>query len=133
MLNYAQCSDQRRRSSRLIGIMFGSALLAASGPAYGGAPTVQIQSAVEKVLVVLRDGELQPEAKRKELREAIYPKFDFAEMARRSLGNHWPRRNAQEQQEFVKVFSELVENSYMTSIESYSASMLPDQARTVRA
>jgi phospholipid transport system substrate-binding protein len=41
-------------------------------------------------------------------------------MARRSWGNHWPRRNAQEQQEFVKVFTELVENSYMTSIESYS-------------
>ena len=97
MVKYARRSDRTRPSSRLIGIFFGAALLMASVPAYGGAPTAQIQSAVEKVLVVLKDGKLQPEAKRKELREAIYPKFDFAEMARRSLGNHWSRRNAQEQ------------------------------------
>jgi phospholipid transport system substrate-binding protein len=119
MLDDARCPDQRRRSS-LLGIFVGLTLALASVPAFGGAPTAQIQSAVEKALAILRDGKLQTDAKRKELREAIYPKFDFAEMARRSLGNHWPRRNAQEQEEFVKLFTELVENSYMNSIESYS-------------
>jgi phospholipid transport system substrate-binding protein len=120
MLIYARSTYRRRRTARLMGSIFGLVLMAASGPAYAGAPTAQIQSAVEKALAILRDGKLPPDTKRKELREAIYPKFDFAEMARRSLGNHWQRRNPQEQQEFVNVFTELVENSYMTSIESYS-------------
>lgn len=89
-------------------------------PVYAGAPTAEIQSAVEKALAILRDPKLQSEAKRKALREALYPKFDFAEMARRSLGSHWQRRSAEERSEFVKVFTELVESSYMSSIESYS-------------
>ena len=58
--------------------------------------------------------------KKKELRDAIYPKFDFPEMARRSLGSHWQKRSPQEQQEFVRVFTELIESSYMSNIEAYN-------------
>ncbi len=89
------------------------------GPAHAGAPTEQIQSAVEKATSILKDPKLQSEAKRKQLREAVYPKFDFAEMARRSLGSHWQRRSPEEQRDFVKVFTELIENSYMSTLESY--------------
>jgi len=49
----------------------------------------------------------------------VYPKFDFAEMARRSLGTHWQRRSPEEQREFVRLFTELMENAYMTSLEGY--------------
>src|SRR5690606_35135812 len=62
---------------------------------------------------------LKPEAKRNELRQALYPKFDFTEMARRSLGPHWQRRSAQEQREFVKLFTEMIENAYMSNLEAY--------------
>ena len=96
------------------------ALLTTSAPAHAGAPTEQIQGAIEKALAILKDPKLQSEAKRKELKEAVYPKFDFAEMARRSLGSHWQRRSADEQREFVKVFTELIENAYMSNIEGYN-------------
>jgi phospholipid transport system substrate-binding protein len=87
--------------------------------ARAGAPTEQIQSGVEKVIAILKDPKLQAEAKRKQLREVIYPKFDFTEMARRSLGSHWQRRSPQEQQEFVRLFTDLMENSYMSNLEGY--------------
>jgi len=87
--------------------------------AAAGTPTEQIQSAVEKVTTILRDPKIQTEAKRKELRQAIYPKFDFAEMAKRSLGSHWQRRSREEQQEFVKLFTDLMESAYMSTLESY--------------
>ncbi len=77
-----------------------AAFLAQSGSASAGAPSEQIQSAVEKVTTILKDPKLQTEAKRKQLREAVYPKFDFTEMARRSLGSHWQRRSPDEQREF---------------------------------
>ena len=108
-----------------VGALFGAvllallALLASHAPVHAGAPTDQIQSAVEKATSILKDPKLQAEARRKALREAVYPKFDFAEMARRSLGSHWQRRSADEQREFVKVFTELIENSYMSTLESY--------------
>lgn len=89
------------------------------GSASAGAPTEQIQSAVERVTAILKDPKLQAEAKRKELKNAVYPKFDFTEMARRSLGSHWQRRSPEEQREFVKLFTELVESAYMTNLDEY--------------
>ena len=107
------------RASLVVAVVAIFALSTTIRPAHAGAPTEQIQSAVEKATTILKDPKLQPEAKRKELREAVYPKFDFAEMARRSLGSHWQRRSPEEQRDFVKVFTELIENSYMSTLESY--------------
>jgi phospholipid transport system substrate-binding protein len=95
------------------------AFLAQPGSVSAGAPTEQIQSAVERVMTILKDPKLQAEAKRKELKDAVYPKFDFTEMARRSLGSHWQRRSPEEQREFVRLFTELVENAYMTNLDGY--------------
>jgi len=88
-------------------------------PADAGAPTEQIQTAIEKVMTILKDPKLQAESKKKELREVIYPKFDFTEMAKRSLGSHWQRRTAEEQKEFVRLFTDLIEGAYMTNLEGY--------------
>ena len=40
-------------------------------------------------------------------------------MAQRSLGAHWQRRTPEEQTEFIKVFSDLLEQTYVDRIESY--------------
>ena len=101
-----------------LGILFIDGLANVSF-ANAGSPTEQIQGAVEKATTILRDPKLPAETKRKELREAVYPKFDFTEMAKRSLGSHWQRRTTEEQQEFVKLFTDLMENTYLSSLESY--------------
>jgi phospholipid transport system substrate-binding protein len=95
------------------------AFLLAPGRAAAGAPTEQIQSAIEKATAILKNPKLQPEAKRSELRAALYPHFDFSEMARRSLGSHWQRRSADEQRQFVKLFTEMVEAAYMNNLDGY--------------
>jgi phospholipid transport system substrate-binding protein len=83
----------------------------------------QIQATVEKILAVVQNPDLKPEAKkeqrRAQMRRIIYPKFDFEEMAKRSLGSEWQRRSREEQQEFTKVFTELLEDRYLDQIESY--------------
>lgn len=92
-------------------------------PARAGEPAEELRAAVERVQRILNDPQLKAEEKKKErldqLRQVIYPKFDFAEMAKRSLGSHWRDRSAEEQKEFVKVFTELLENSYVGTIDSY--------------
>ncbi|MBI4522728.1 MAG: ABC transporter substrate-binding protein [Deltaproteobacteria bacterium] len=90
-----------------------------------GVPTEQVRTTVDKVVAILQNPELKSESKREErrnqLRQAIYPRFDFTEMAKRALGSHWGRRTTEEQREFVKHFSELLEKSYVDQIDSYNS------------
>jgi phospholipid transport system substrate-binding protein len=90
---------------------------------YGGAPTDQVRSTIDQVLEILNNPKLSTQAAKEErrsrLREVIYPRFDFAEMARRSLGPTWRRISPAEQQEFVRLFTELLAESYVNNIDSY--------------
>jgi len=89
-----------------------------------GAPTDQIRQTVDRLLAILNDPQLKGEQKKNErrqkLKEVLYQRFDFTEMARRSLGSEWRRRTPEEQKEFVKLFTELLERAYLDKIESYS-------------
>src|SRR5262249_27924548 len=42
-------------------------------------------------------------------------------MAQRSLGSEWRRRTQAEQQEFVVIFTDLLQDNYIGTIESYNA------------
>ena len=52
--------------------------------------------------------------------EVIYPRFDFTEMAKRSLGDHWAGRRPEEQREFVTIFAAMMGSAFADNIESYS-------------
>ncbi len=87
-------------------------------------PTTQVKATVDRVLAILGDPALKDpakqEAQRKRLREAIYPRFDFAEMAKRSLGPHWRDRTPQEREEFERLFADLLERSYYEKLHAYT-------------
>ena len=53
------------------------------------------------------------------MRQATYSRFDFADMVRRSLGPTWRRITSAEQQEFVRLFTQFLEESYFNNIEGY--------------
>ena len=103
-------------------LVLSTLLLTAS--AHAGLATEQIKATVDKALVVLRDPRFKPADKVKERREQLknilFARFDFTEMAKRSLGAAWRRRTPQEQAEFVRLFTEVLEKSYAGIIESYS-------------
>jgi phospholipid transport system substrate-binding protein len=90
---------------------------------HAGVPTDQVRSTIDEVLKILNNPNLATQAAKEErrsrLRQVIYPRFDFAEMARRSLGPTWRRISPVEQQEFVRLFTELLAESYVNNIESY--------------
>jgi phospholipid transport system substrate-binding protein len=90
----------------------------------GGLPTEQIRSTVDRAILVLKDPQLKPLAKTKErrdqLKQILFARFDFTEMAKRALAANWRRRTVKEQEEFVALFTELLERAYADIIESYS-------------
>lgn len=98
-------------------------VLVQPGGTNAGVPTDQMRVTVDRVLAILKDPALRStdakEARRSELRKAIFPRFDFEEMAKRSLGAEWRRRTPAEQEQFVRLFTELLKDSYIDSIESY--------------
>lgn len=86
-----------------------------------GTPTDQIRVTIEKVRSVLNSPVSATGEKRLEsqLRQIIYPRFDFVEKAKRSLGSHWKQRTPEEQQEFVKIFADHLTRSFLFQIESH--------------
>lgn len=93
-------------------------------PTLAGEPTDQIKETIDKMIVILNDPVLkdpaQAEERRKMIRQAASERFDWREMARRSLAKHWKERTEEEKQEFVPLFTDLLERTYMKRIENYS-------------
>src|SRR5947207_9408899 len=90
-------------------------------------PRDVVQAAVTRVVAVLQnDFEASPldrprsEMRRAEIRRVASELFDFDEMARRTLTRHWNSRTADEQAEFVRLFTEILERSYISRIEQFS-------------
>jgi phospholipid transport system substrate-binding protein len=99
-----------------------SVALAVPGKA-AASVTDEIRKTVDEVVRIVSDKELKKPSsekkRRQELKAAIGRIFDYGEMAKRSLATHWKERSPAEQQEFVKLFETLLENSYASKIESY--------------
>ena len=87
-----------------------------------GEPTDHIRMTTDKMISILNDPVLKNnlEERRKMLRNAVNERFDWREMARRSLAEHWKSRTEEEKKEFVPLFTDLLESTYMKRIENYS-------------
>ena len=97
------------------------ALLAAQ--AWAGTPMDQLKGSLDTVVKILEDPALKSDSKVKERRVAVRKVandiFDFAETAKRSLARHWQKRTDKEREEFVSLFGDLLERSYISKIELY--------------
>jgi phospholipid transport system substrate-binding protein len=95
--------------------------------AWAGPPTDQLRSGVERVIKILRDPELKGDAKANERTAAVNKVadeiFDFRETAKRALGQHWAQRTAAEREEFVRLFTALLQRTYLSKVDQYNSEM----------
>jgi phospholipid transport system substrate-binding protein len=109
-------------------------------PAQAAEPLATVQAEVNKVLDVLRDKTLSTEAKKEKLRDLYSEMFDEVELARRTLGANWKKLNPAQQEEFVRLYRQVLEKAYINKILSYTdqkivfsrASMLSDNLAEVQ-
>ncbi|HWR57916.1 MAG TPA: ABC transporter substrate-binding protein [Thermodesulfovibrionales bacterium] len=105
-------------------LFFCFSLLSLSSLAMAGEATNVVKQTVDRVLEVLKDKELKkPEntvQRRAKIRKLVTERFDFAEMAKRSLAQNWKKRTPEEQKEFVPLFTDLIENAYINKVEKYA-------------
>lgn len=97
-------------------------------------PIQEVQLTVNDIVKAVADypGETKVKERRAKLREIIAPKFDFEEMSRRSLGSNWNEVSPEEQNEFVKVFSELLAKTYLNRIENVRSDMVKVDSEMIR-
>jgi phospholipid transport system substrate-binding protein len=95
-------------------------LIGFASNALASTPRAQLQDTLERVMAVARNFQSAAdfENNKERLKQIILPRFDFAEMARRSLGSHWSGLRGREK-EFVAAFLQFAEASYTTTIGSY--------------
>ncbi len=111
------------RYRQLSFILAGFLLLVVAREGWAGPPTDQLKTSIDKAIQILEDPALKVDGRVKERRTAVRKVandiFDFAETARRSLARHWQGRTDTEREEFVQLFSDLLERSYISKIELY--------------
>ena len=109
------------RTYRYLNLGFIALMLLAFAPnAQAEGPKEQLQGTIDSVIKVLRTIQSREDIdkNRKTLRQILQPRFDYAAMAQQSLGNRWVDLNGKEK-EFVAVFTDFLENSYMNTLGSY--------------
>ena len=102
----------------------GLVALAAAAPARAGAPTEQVRQYTDQVRKILDDPALRSTDKRAAVRKVAIEIFDVNETAKRALGPHWQARNASERNEFVQLFADLLERTYISKIDLYRGERL---------
>jgi phospholipid transport system substrate-binding protein len=114
---------RKKPSFIIIAVILGLLLAGRPLSAIAGEPTEQVRETVDAVIKILNDKELKKPEKKKErghkIRETVEKRFNFEEMAKRSLAIHWKDRTPAEQKEFVSLYTDLLEDTYINKIERY--------------
>ena len=105
-------------------------LVATAVAAPTASPRELVEAAVMRVVLAIQRADMRSDSpatqrqalreRRSEVRRVAAELFDLDEIARRALSRHWTARSPEEQAEFVRLFTDLLERTYIGRIESYS-------------
>jgi phospholipid transport system substrate-binding protein len=98
----------------------GIALTVANITSADASPTDAVRGSVNGILTLLQDKGLDQATRREEMRKVINARFDFRAMSQRTLATNWKKASKEQKQEFVQLFSKLIENTYIGRIEAYT-------------
>ncbi len=93
-------------------------------PVWAGPPTDQVKQYTDQVAKILQDPALRRMDKREAVRKVAEQIFDVNETARRALGPHWQKLSPAEREEFVNLFADLLERTYISKIDLYGGERL---------
>ena len=80
-----------------------------------------VKRKLDAVFAVLQKKDLDQQAKKKEINEIVTPMFDFALMAKLTLGRkHWPNLPREKKEKFTELYIELLQTSYLDKLALYT-------------
>jgi phospholipid transport system substrate-binding protein len=90
---------------------------------YAATPKETVETGVNKVLKTLGDPAFKAkprDVKIEEVGNIIGAVFDFTELSKRTLGREWKKLNADQKQEFVGLFRQLLQGVYADRLLAYT-------------
>ncbi len=90
---------------------------------YAATPTETVQTEVNKIVDMLKTPGFKSQPKDTQIakvREIINKVFDYEELSKRTLGREWRNFSAEQRQEFIMLFSDLLEKVYADRILAYT-------------
>jgi ABC-type transporter MlaC component len=103
----------------VVGLALFAAAVTAPAAAQTGAPTEYLRVRIDKLYDLIGGvGLTQATPERQALaRGVLNEMFDWPEMAKRTLGKYWGERTEAERTEFIRLFSELFQRTYLSRIQ----------------
>ena len=95
-------------------------------------PLVQVRQGVNQVIAVFQDKTQTLGARRERLRALAARFFDFNDMAKSVLGYHWRGLSVQQRAAFVPLFTEFIQDAYLSKLEDYTVQKIRQEAQTAR-
>ncbi|HYB41919.1 MAG TPA: ABC transporter substrate-binding protein [Candidatus Methylomirabilis sp.] len=115
----------RRAGAARVGALAAALLVATLNTgARAGTPTEELRVQTDRVLAVLHSPTMSPAQRRAAVRDIAVETFDLTETSRRALGVHWQQRTPAEREEFVGLFRDLLEQTYVARIDEYGGESL---------
>jgi len=93
-------------------------LLCVARVVFAQTPGQQVQETIQRVTALISTPSAGGPERRDDVKRLLLPRFDWPEMAKRTLGKHWPRV-PERQNEFISAFSEFLANAYLGTIGGY--------------
>ena len=86
-------------------------------------PLTVIRTTMHEIVAILQDPAYQEpdqsQVRIQKVREVALPQFDSREIAKRTLGIHWRDRTEEQRQEFIRLFTDLIEKTYSSTLDRY--------------
>lgn len=87
-------------------------------------PLEQVRTTVTGIIGVMQSKDLaKPDkkvARREKIMAYVTQRFDFEEMSKQTLVSKWRELTPEQRKDFVRLFSELLKNTYIGRVEAYS-------------
>jgi phospholipid transport system substrate-binding protein len=113
----------RLLGTSLVVAFLGFAMIGLPRPALAASPKETVEVQVNQVLKTLGEPAFKDQTrdtKIAKIRSIVNEIFDYTELSKRTLGREWGKFSVQQQDEFIKLFGELLEKTYADRLLSYS-------------
>jgi phospholipid transport system substrate-binding protein len=84
-------------------------------------PLGLVKSSVARVLGVVQSWPMGSSERRTGIVRVRHELFDFNEIARRALGQHWKGLSPAEQDEFVQLFTDVLDREFIAGLDAYAS------------
>jgi phospholipid transport system substrate-binding protein len=93
-------------------------------------PMTVIKTGIDQVIAVFNDQQMPLDQRREKLRSISSQYLDFESMAKSVLGYHWRDLTAAQRDEFIPLFSEFMQDAYLSKMEQATVEKIRQEANT---